>query len=80
MATEYTARLAQCSPGELLAAGATAAGQPAGPRPAPQPPGAFYLSKDEIPPDQPVNVVRALVRQLSQPYVGLRASRQNRFP
>jgi hypothetical protein len=67
---------------DLLAAGATAAGQPspsAQPQtsvlapagqpptsvPAPLPPGAFYLTPGEIPPDQPVDAVRSLLRQLS---------------
>ena len=57
---------------ELLAGGAAAAGQPppagqpplAGP--APLPPGGFYLSAGEIPPDWPVDSVRSLVRPLSQ--------------
>ena len=55
---------------DLLAAGATAAGQPptsAQPPPsvpAPLPPGAFYLTPGEIPPDQPVDAVRSLLRQL----------------
>lgn len=60
---------------DLLAAGATAAGQPPAPQPpgppapppsvpAPLPPGAFYLTPDEIPPDQPVDAVLSLLRQL----------------
>lgn len=65
---------------DLLAAGATAAGQPPSSPPAPQaaageslgsgpaslPPGGFYLTRDEIPPGQPVDAVRALIRRLSQ--------------
>ena len=56
---------------DLLAAGVTAAGQPwpsAQPPPsglAPLPPGAFYLTPGEIPPDSPVDAVRSLVRKLS---------------
>ena len=49
---------------DLLAAGATAAGQPPPSVPAPLPPGAFYLTPGEIPPDQPVDAVRSLLRQL----------------
>jgi hypothetical protein len=48
---------------ELLAAGATAAGQPLSSTPTPLPPGGFYLSQDEIPAEWPVDAVRALVRQ-----------------
>jgi hypothetical protein len=51
---------------DLLAAGATAAGQPPPSVPAPLPPGAFYLTPGEIPPDQPVDAVRSLIRQLSR--------------
>jgi len=51
---------------DLLSAGATAAGQPPPSVPAPLPPGAFYLTPDEIPPDTPVDTVRSLVRQLSK--------------
>jgi len=50
---------------DLLAAGATAAGQPPASVPASLPPGAFYLTAGEIPPDSPVDAVRALIRQLS---------------
>lgn len=56
---------------DLVAAGVTAAGQPwpsAQPPPsglAPLPPGAFYLTPGEIPPDSPVDAVRSLVRKLS---------------
>jgi hypothetical protein len=49
---------------DLLAAGATAAGQPPPSVPAPLPPGAFYLTPGEIPPDQPVDAVRSMLRQL----------------
>jgi hypothetical protein len=49
---------------DLLAAGATAAGQPPPSVPAPLPPGAFYLTPGEIPPDQPLDAVRSLLRQL----------------
>ena len=55
---------------DLLAAGATAAGEPpaAGQPPAavpgPPPPGVFYLTPDEISPDSPVDAVRSLLRQL----------------
>jgi hypothetical protein len=55
---------------DLLSAGATAAGQPPPPVAAPLPPGGFYLTPDEIPADQPVDAVRSLIRQLSQPLVG----------
>ena len=48
---------------ELLAAGATAAGQPLPSTPTPLPPGGFYLSQDEIPAEWPVDAVRALVSQ-----------------
>jgi hypothetical protein len=48
---------------ELLAAGATAAGQPLSSTPTPSPPGGFYLSQDEIPAEWPVDAVRALVSQ-----------------
>lgn len=62
---------------ELLAAGAGVAGQPppaadsvAGlapsSGPAPLPTGGFYLSPGEIPADWPVDVVRSLIRRLSQ--------------
>jgi hypothetical protein len=59
---------------DLLSAGATAAGQPPFPgptssstpappaAPAPLPPGAFYLTRDEIPPAWPIDAVRSLVR------------------
>jgi hypothetical protein len=55
---------------DLLAAGATAAGeppaagQPPAAVPAPPPPGVFYLTPDEISPDSPVDAVRSLLRQL----------------
>jgi len=49
---------------DLLGAGATAAGQPPPSVPASLPPGAFYLTAGEIPPDQPVDAVRSLLRQL----------------
>jgi len=48
---------------DLLGTGATAAGQP--PSSAPLPPGGFYLSRDELPPDSPVDAVRSLVRSVS---------------
>ncbi len=77
IAAEATPRLAAAGPtavaawsgvtaAELLATGATAAGQPPPSAPAPLPPGAFYLSRGEIPADWPVDTVRSLVRQLSQ--------------
>jgi len=50
---------------DLLAAGATAAGQPPPSVPAPPPPDVFYLTADEIPPDSPVDAVRSLLRQLT---------------
>ena len=82
IAAQGTPRLAETGPtavaawsgvtaAELLAAGATAAGQPpttAQPPasvPASLPPGAFYLTPGEIPPDQPVDAVRSLVRSVS---------------
>jgi hypothetical protein len=76
IAARGTPRLAETGPtavaawsgvtaAELLAAGATAAGQPPPSVPAPLPPGAFYLTAGEIPPDSPVDAVRSLVRQLS---------------
>jgi hypothetical protein len=55
---------------ELLAAGAAAAGQPPSSRPAPLPPGGFYLSPGEIPADWPVDAVRSLVHQLSRAKAG----------
>lgn len=47
---------------DLLAAGAHAAGQPPSSPLAQLPPGAFYLSQDEIPAGWPVDAVRSLVR------------------
>jgi hypothetical protein len=77
IAAEATPRLATIGPtavaawsgtaaAALLSAGATAAGQPPPPEPAPLPPGGFYLTPDEIPPHQPVDTVRSLIRQLSR--------------
>jgi len=75
IAAQSTPRLAETGPtavaawsgvtaADLLAAGATAAGQPPPSVPAPLPPGAFYLTPGEISPDQPVDAVRSLLRQL----------------
>ena len=75
IAAQGTSRLAETGPtavaawsgvtaADLLAAGATAAGQPPPAVPAPLPPGGFYLSAGEIPVDWPVDTVRSLVRQL----------------
>lgn len=72
IAAQGTSRLAETGPtavaawsgvtaADLLSAGATAAGQPPSARPVPLPPGAFRLTADEIPPEWPVDVVRALV-------------------
>jgi len=76
IAAQGTARLAETGPtavaawsgvtaADLLAAGATAAGQPPPPVPAPPPPGAFYLTAGELPADWPVDTARSLIRQLS---------------
>ena len=72
IAARGTARLAEVGPTavaawsgasarELLAGGARAAGQPPPAVPAPLPPGGFYLSAGEIPPDWEVGAVRSLV-------------------
>jgi hypothetical protein len=50
---------------ELLAADAGVAARPPSSRPAPLPPGAFYLTAGEVPAEWPVDTVRSLVRQLS---------------
>jgi hypothetical protein len=73
IAAQATPRLAKTGPtavaawsgvtaAELLAAGATAAGQPPGP--APLPPGGFYLTEGEIPVAWPVDAIRSLLRPL----------------
>ena len=72
IAAQGTPRLAETGPtavaawsgvtaADLLAAGATAAGQPPSSAPAPLPPGGFHLSQDEIPGEWPVDAVRALI-------------------
>lgn len=55
------------SPPAPQAAEAAVAAQLSESGPAPLPPGGFYLTPDELPPDRPVDAVRSLVRQVSRP-------------